>query len=152
MLKHIETVVALKLAPRNYLRYLQANSIMRRRGTGLKIYVMYSLIKKIEHKNQAFWIKATLLNVLVYQMVWWLLFSCLTTLLLKKMKCQINERYNDFFDQKIILGISNLFFFFYMLYCTETKKLSLFFTEYTIKVVRKVSSIDQTICCTPRCL
>ena len=69
MLKHIERVVARKLAPRNYLRYLQANSIMRGRGTGLRIYVMYSPRKKIEHKNHAFWVKATLLNVLVYQMV-----------------------------------------------------------------------------------
>ena len=132
MLKHIERVVALKLAPRNYLRYLQANSIMRRRGTGLKIYVMYSLIKKIGHKNQAFWIKATLLNVLVYQMVWWLLFSCLTTLLLKKMKCQINERYNDFFDQKITLGISNLFFFFFTCCTVQRQKNCLYFSLNTL--------------------
>ena len=38
-----------------------------------------------------------------------------------------------------------LFFFFYMLHCTSTKSFFYFFSEYTIKVARKVSSADHII-------
>ena len=60
---------------------------------------------------------------------------------------KINERYNEFLLLKdSILSIQSVLLLFF-LHTTlhKHKKVSLFFTEYTIKVVRKVSCTDHNV-------
>ena len=85
-------------------------------------------------------------------MILWLIMCLLGDVPSKNWSVKSTERFNEFLLlNQNILSIKPIFLFLYDIQ-NKHKYFSLFFIEYTIKVVRKVSSADRTISYTACCL